>query len=93
MAGTPDFGLIVAVVDRQRVVLQRNAGDVGASQRQLLGGKRRKPRVVRAGADRSGEDEDFRNRHEAQQHEVTSWHGLYTVMRGPAPGHDGLSDA
>ena len=53
------LGFEIAVVERQRIVGERNAGDVGVGQRQLLGRQRGKPRVVRAGADRAGEDEDF----------------------------------
>ena len=63
LAGAPDFGLDVAVVERQRIIRERDAGDLGVGQRQLLGGERREPRIVRAGADRAGEDEDFGSGH------------------------------
>ena len=44
----------VGVVDRQRIVGERNAGDVGVEQRQLLGRECRQPDVVRARAYRAG---------------------------------------
>jgi len=55
----------IAVIERQRIIGERDASDVGGKERKLLRGKRREPSVERPGADRAREDEDFRPAHAA----------------------------
>ena len=57
------FGLQVAVIDRQRVVGERDARDVGAGLRELIGCDRGQLRIMRAGPQRAGDDQDFQCRH------------------------------
>jgi hypothetical protein len=56
--GRAGCGFHVAVIDRHRKILQRDMRDVGAGERQFLGRERGKARIERAGADRSGENEN-----------------------------------
>ena len=52
----------VGVEQRQRIIRKRDARHLGLGERQFLGGERGKPRIVRAGAQRAGDDQDFRSR-------------------------------
>ena len=58
------FGLQIAVIDRQRKVAERNAGDFHAGLGEFIGRRRRKPGIVRAGAKRAGDHEDFQRGHD-----------------------------
>ena len=56
--------LSVAVVDRQRKVGERDAGDIDIEERQLLGRQCGELRIEGSGADRACKDEDFRTAHQ-----------------------------
>src|SRR5689334_21063067 len=49
----------VGVIDRQRIVGERDAGDVGIRERKLLGGERGKLNIERAGTQRARDDQNF----------------------------------
>ena len=61
--GLPVSRVDIGVVDRQRIIGERNAGDIHVEQRQFLGRQRRQARIMRTDAGRSRQDENFRCRH------------------------------
>ena len=63
IVGRALLGFGIAIVKRQRIVDERDAGHFDIEKRQFLGGKRREPRIERAGADRVGKNQDSRAGH------------------------------
>ena len=58
------FAVQIAIIDRQRKVAERNAGDFHAGLDELIGCRRGKPHIERAGAKRAGDHEDFQRWHD-----------------------------
>jgi hypothetical protein len=58
--GDAGAGLVVAVIERKRIVGERDEGDLGILDRQFLGRERRELGGQRARADRPGENENAR---------------------------------
>ena len=54
----------IGFIDRQRIVGERNAGDVDVEQRQFFDRQCRELDIVRAGAGRAGQNENFRDWHQ-----------------------------
>ena len=71
--------LEIGVVDRQRIVGERNARDVGVDQRQFLGRQRRQPDVMRAGAGRAGKTRIF------GAGMLSAWACICRICRNGAP--------
>ena len=63
VVGRAGVGKHIGIEKRQRIVGERNAGDLGFGKRQLLGHQSRKPSIVRAGAQRAGHHQDLRAIH------------------------------
>ena len=59
------FGLQIAVIDRQREIAERNARHVDARLREFVGRRHRELGIMRACAQRAGDDQDSQCGHEA----------------------------
>jgi hypothetical protein len=70
--GQAALGLVVTVIDRQRVLFQVEKRDVGAGFRGALGGNPHQLLVERAGAQATGEGKDFGHGGTPHDHSATA---------------------